>query len=133
MPGGTDIEPGKPGRYNVKGEIWNLPVRYELQVKIRCAEKLRPVREDISLIPLLSAQDLVGKGAYGSVCKAIDVDTRKTVAIKRIANVFVSKTDALRILREVTKKDTARPCCTHDPPDSSPSSLHGRALGYFRG
>jgi serine/threonine protein kinase len=47
----------------------------------------------------------VGKGAYGSVCQAVDVNSGKEVAIKRIANVFVSKTDALRILREVTRAD----------------------------
>eukprot|EP00281_Chroomonas_sp_CCMP1168_P013472 CAMPEP_0206279016 /NCGR_PEP_ID=MMETSP0047_2-20121206/37777_1 /ASSEMBLY_ACC=CAM_ASM_000192 /TAXON_ID=195065 /ORGANISM="Chroomonas mesostigmatica_cf, Strain CCMP1168" /LENGTH=462 /DNA_ID=CAMNT_0053708897 /DNA_START=253 /DNA_END=1641 /DNA_ORIENTATION=- len=65
------------GEYTVKGEAWSLPERYEVQTR-------------------------VGSGAYGSVCKAHDSETGKVVAIKRIANVFISKTDALRILREIS-------------------------------
>lgn len=55
----------------------------------------------------------VGSGAYGSVVKALDQESGKLVAIKRIANVFISKTDALRILREV---------CHAAPIDMLPSS-----------
>lgn len=51
-------------------------------------------------------QDRVGSGAYGCVCKGTHKDTNQEVAIKRIANVFISKTDALRILREVVAQSS---------------------------
>ena len=47
---------------------------------------------------------VLGAGAYGCVCKAIDHDEDdEEVAVKRIEDVFISKTDALRILREVPR------------------------------
>jgi len=43
----------------------------------------------------------VGKGAYGIVWKAVDVATRKTVALKKIFDAFQNSTDAQRTFREI--------------------------------
>jgi len=72
-----DVTQLAPGQYSVKGEMWNLPGQYEIKSR-------------------------VGSGAYGCVCKAADKGTGRFLAVKRIANVFISKTDALRILREIS-------------------------------
>lgn len=72
-----DVTHLAPGQYSVKGELWNLPEHYEIKAR-------------------------VGSGAYGCVCKAADRGTGRLLAVKRIANVFISKTDALRILREIS-------------------------------
>lgn len=44
----------------------------------------------------------LGKGAYGTVYLAVDEHTGEEVAIKRIDDVFRTKTDAKRTLREIT-------------------------------
>ncbi|KNC56041.1 CMGC/MAPK protein kinase [Thecamonas trahens ATCC 50062] len=43
----------------------------------------------------------LGKGAYGTVCAAVDTVTGEEVAIKRIAEVFGHPIDAKRVLREL--------------------------------
>eukprot|EP00879_Flechtneria_rotunda_P015881 GHRR01016608.1.p1 GENE.GHRR01016608.1~~GHRR01016608.1.p1 ORF type:complete len:232 (+),score=61.44 GHRR01016608.1:348-1043(+) len=43
----------------------------------------------------------IGKGAYGIVCSARNLDTNDKVAIKKITNCFDNAVDAKRILREV--------------------------------
>lgn len=43
----------------------------------------------------------LGRGAYGVVCSAIDTDSNKKVAIKKIPKAFDDLVDAKRILREV--------------------------------
>nr|AKP99750.1 mitogen-activated protein kinase 19 [Cucumis sativus] len=45
--------------------------------------------------------EVVGKGSYGVVCSAIDMQTGEKVAIKRIHDIFDHASDAIRILREV--------------------------------
>lgn len=42
----------------------------------------------------------MGKGAYGIVWKAIDKNTKKTVALKKIFEAFHNSTDAQRTYRE---------------------------------
>lgn len=42
-----------------------------------------------------------GKGAYGVVCSAKDVETGDKVAVKKIQNAFENLTDATRTLREI--------------------------------
>ncbi|RNF26182.1 mitogen-activated protein kinase, putative,protein kinase [Trypanosoma conorhini] len=44
---------------------------------------------------------IVGRGAYGIVCSAVDLRTGDDVAIKKITNVFGDLVDGKRILREV--------------------------------
>jgi len=43
----------------------------------------------------------IGKGAYGVVCSAKDVDANEKVAIKKIGNAFENAVDAKRTLREI--------------------------------
>ncbi|KAI5684155.1 hypothetical protein M9H77_05383 [Catharanthus roseus] len=43
----------------------------------------------------------IGKGAYGVVCSSINMETHEKVAIKKINNVFGTRIDALRTLREL--------------------------------
>ncbi|KAM3276657.1 hypothetical protein ACQJBY_044830 [Aegilops geniculata] len=43
----------------------------------------------------------IGSGSYGVVCSSMNKDTNKKVAIKKINNVFDSREDALRTLREL--------------------------------
>ncbi len=69
----------------------------------------------------------MGSGAYGCVCKAVDTETGKLVAIKRIANVFISKTDALRILREVCHLVHKRPSAELD--DTALQPHEGKSTG----
>ncbi|KAG7031128.1 Mitogen-activated protein kinase 19, partial [Cucurbita argyrosperma subsp. argyrosperma] len=45
--------------------------------------------------------EVIGRGSYGVVCSAIDVQTKEKVAIKRIHDIFDHVSDAVRILREV--------------------------------
>eukprot|EP00754_Rhynchopus_humris_P033579 Rhum_TRINITY_DN15471_c8_g1::Rhum_TRINITY_DN15471_c8_g1_i1::g.158440::m.158440/K04371/MAPK1_3; mitogen-activated protein kinase 1/3 len=44
---------------------------------------------------------IVGHGAYGCVCSAVDTATGEEVAIKKISRVFSNVVDGKRILREV--------------------------------
>jgi len=49
----------------------------------------------------VTAGKLLGKGAYGCVCKAMNTNTGQEVAIKKNKRVFVEIEDAKRILREI--------------------------------
>ncbi|XP_072959637.1 mitogen-activated protein kinase 10-like [Typha angustifolia] len=46
-------------------------------------------------------QEVIGKGSYGLVCSAIDVQNGEKVAIKKIHDIFEHISDAARILREI--------------------------------
>lgn len=46
-------------------------------------------------------QETIGKGSYGTVCSAIDLQTNQKVAIKKINNLFEHVSDSTRILREI--------------------------------
>jgi len=46
-------------------------------------------------------QEVIGKGSYGTVCAALDRETGRRVAIKKVKNAFEHASDATRILREV--------------------------------
>ena len=55
--------------------------------------------------PRYTLKKVLGAGAYGCVCQAEeegDNSEGKLVAVKRFEDVFISKTDALRILREIS-------------------------------
>ena len=43
----------------------------------------------------------IGRGAYGQVCSALNEETKKKVAIKKVTNAFEDLIDAKRILREI--------------------------------
>lgn len=45
--------------------------------------------------------EMIGKGSYGVVCAALDNQTGKRVAIKKVKNVFDNDADATRVLREI--------------------------------
>jgi serine/threonine protein kinase len=69
----------KDGRktYRVRGGSFDVPDRYSLTA-------------------------VVGHGAYGVVCSALDEHTQREVAIKRVSRVFDDLIDGRRIWREVT-------------------------------
>jgi len=60
----------------VDADRWELPRRYEVK-------------------------KIVGKGSYGSVCEAKDLDQSCTVAIKQVRHLFDDLVDCKRILREL--------------------------------
>jgi len=47
------------------------------------------------------AESIIGEGAYGTVCAALNLNTGEHVAVKRIKQVFSSYPTACRILREL--------------------------------
>jgi len=55
---------------------WRIPARYEVK-------------------------ELIGTGAYGSVCEAFDKERNGNVAIKKIGDMFEDLIDCKRILREI--------------------------------
>ncbi len=57
--------------------------------------------EKFELLSWLKPTKLLGKGAYASVCEAIDQRTNKKYAIKKIPDVFTNVADARRVLREI--------------------------------
>ena len=46
-------------------------------------------------------EKILGRGSYGSVAQAIQLETGKKVAVKKISNVFDNTVDCKRILREI--------------------------------
>ena len=64
------------GAYVVEGSLWKVGTRYEL---IR----------------------VIGKGSFSVVCLARDKKTQELVAMKKIQDVFVHKTNAKNVIREV--------------------------------
>eukprot|EP00808_Paulinella_micropora_P005273 g81529.t1 len=48
-----------------------------------------------------SPTECIGKGSYGTVCSALDRNTKQKVAIKRCNDVFRNRLHANRCLREV--------------------------------
>jgi serine/threonine protein kinase len=73
------METGADGVVRVNELKWEVPKRYTLR-------------------------RVLGAGAYGCVCQAEDAEDDKfpDVAVKRFEDIFISKTDALRILREIS-------------------------------
>ncbi|KAI4376146.1 hypothetical protein MLD38_013937 [Melastoma candidum] len=68
---------GKYVQYNVYGNLFEVNTKY--------VPPLRPI----------------GRGAYGLVCAAVNLETREEVAIKKIGNAFDNMIDAKRTLREI--------------------------------
>lgn len=52
--------------------------------------------------PRYVIRELIGSGAYGSVCHTVDTKTDTSVAIKRCKNLFDDLVDCKRILREIS-------------------------------
>ncbi|KAE8700847.1 Mitogen-activated protein kinase-like protein NTF6 [Hibiscus syriacus] len=74
---GTPTYDGRYVRYNILGNIFEVPSKY--------APPIQPV----------------GRGAYGIVCCATNSGTKEEVAIKKIGNAFDNRIDAKRTLREI--------------------------------
>jgi mitogen-activated protein kinase 1/3 len=47
-------------------------------------------------------EKVIGQGSYGQVARAINIETEKKVAIKRMDDIFDDEIDCKRILREIT-------------------------------
>ncbi|XP_010513793.2 PREDICTED: mitogen-activated protein kinase 5-like, partial [Camelina sativa] len=81
-PGDTNIKGvlvhgGRNYQYNVYGNLFEVSNKY-----------VPPIRP-------------IGRGAYGFVCAAVDSETHKEIAIKKIGKAFDNKVDAKRTLREI--------------------------------
>ncbi|KAF6004859.1 hypothetical protein F1559_003145 [Cyanidiococcus yangmingshanensis] len=63
------------------------------------------LRQSFFDVPLVGNRytlvSVIGEGAYGVVCSAVDNQTREKVAVKRIRRVFDEVPEAVRILREL--------------------------------
>lgn len=69
-------------------------------------QRLRQLRRDFFRSPLYSpnrytVQQIIGEGASGVVCKALDVATGLTVAVKRVSRGFANVRVSVRLLREL--------------------------------
>jgi serine/threonine protein kinase len=58
-------------------------------------------RDVFEVLDKYELKSLVGKGAYGKVCSAVDRQTSSGVAIKKISSVFKNAQDARRTLTEL--------------------------------
>ncbi|KAK8550960.1 hypothetical protein V6N13_119461 [Hibiscus sabdariffa] len=74
---GTPAYNGRYVRYNILGNIFEVPSKY-----------VPPIQP-------------VGRGAYGIVCCVKNSETNEEVAIKKIGNAFDNRIDAKRTLREI--------------------------------
>lgn len=45
--------------------------------------------------------DIIGRGAYGIVCSALNTETGEPVAIKKVSRLFEDPVDSKRVLREI--------------------------------
>jgi serine/threonine protein kinase len=77
----------------------NLPVQKECTVPGKACYQLW--RTDFEIDAKYAPIKAVGKGAYGVVCSARDLETGEKVAIKKITNAFENLIDARRTLREL--------------------------------
>lgn len=70
---------------NLHGEkIYTFNAQYTLVVPQRYAVK-----------------EIIGRGAYGIVCSALDTTTGESVAVKKVSRLFEDAVDAKRLLREI--------------------------------
>lgn len=76
MPNKPVTATGIEGQYKVCGKFWTVGPKYVLH-------------------------EHVGGGSYGDVCRATDLETNQTVALKRVPNVLCCPLLAKRVLREV--------------------------------
>ena len=60
----------------------------------------------------------IGFGAYGSVCQAINQETKEKVAIKKYSNIFDDRLICQRVLREIEIL-----CNLHNPFIVSPKGI----------
>lgn len=68
----------------------------------RHMDELRATFFDVGLLEnKYTLQSVIGEGAYGVVCSAIDNESGEKVAVKRIRRVFDEIPEAVRILREL--------------------------------
>ncbi|CAD6195575.1 unnamed protein product [Caenorhabditis auriculariae] len=86
--------------------LYRAPEYYGQKVPIRPSEQMAEVPGKLDArfwlegTPYISEEN-VGTGAYGVVCKAVDMRSQTKVAIKKIPRAFTANTLAKRSLREV--------------------------------
>lgn len=69
--------------------------------KNRLPERTMSTSSRFKLPPNYEINQVIGTGAYGSVCEAKDHTTGELVAVKRVGHLFKDLIDCKRILREV--------------------------------
>ena len=67
--------------------------------QLRVKQKIEMI--DVTIMQKYETISRLGKGAYGIVWKAIEKQTKRIVAIKKIFDAFTNDTDAQRTFREI--------------------------------
>lgn len=71
------------------------------KIPLSCCVERKGCHHFRNLPPRFQFDKLIGIGAYGAVCQAVDLKKGTIVAVKRISNIFKSEVSARRVLREV--------------------------------
>lgn len=67
----------------------------------RSAQPIIQLTEEWDIGPKYVFEAVIGSGAYGSVCQAINQETQERVAIKKYSNIFDDRIICKRVLREI--------------------------------
>jgi serine/threonine protein kinase len=77
--------------------------------------------------------EIIGKGSYGVVASAVDLQTSQKVAIKKIINVFDHVSDSTRILREIKLLRLLKhPGAAHPDVSRQPNCKGGSSQAYSK-
>jgi len=82
----------------------SLPLGAQLPIEARVRREEAAVLNNTKerLPERYRAQQAIGRGSYGCVWEAIDKETGRLVAVKRVSRLFRDPTDCKRILREIS-------------------------------
>lgn len=89
-----DVEDSEAGRENVEYTLKRDCYNREYNQFLVCGSLFECPARYLPIKP-------IGKGAYGVVCSARNLETNEKVAIKKITNAFDNAVDAKRTLREI--------------------------------